>query len=342
MSFSVEVRQISPYTTTIVDNPTPYKDSADSSEGALIYLKDNAVDPLNPQSSLKNVNLKELTAIPAKKLWSDEEYCLLQFNGAVLEEWKNTLQQAGVTFYDYIPEYCFLVKLRSDQKLSLMQTYPFIRWIGDYLPYYKFSEKALRDYKFARPVDPQIAGKKIVSDKLTITMKLSIPPEPKEYLIIAYPDCNLRDVKAELKKLGADILSVSRSQLKTKIKIRITPDRLAEVSYIPEVKFIEPAPEFELRNNRAADPGVCDAQTVWNDLGIYGQGQVVCVCDTGIDQGSADPFSLHDDFEDGAGNSRILQIFDLSGDGPADYDGHGTHVAGSVLGNGTMSAARPL
>lgn len=87
---------------------------------------------------------------------------------------------------------------------------------------------------------------------------------------------------------------------------------------------------------------MCDARTVWNDLGIYGQGQVVCVCDTGIDQGSADPFSLHDDFEDGAGNSRILQIFDLSGDGPADYDGHGTHVAGSVLGNGTMSAARPL
>ncbi|MCD6385384.1 S8 family serine peptidase, partial [Candidatus Sumerlaeota bacterium] len=302
----------------------------------------NALDPLNEQALLKNVNLKELTTTPARKSQSGEGYCLLQFRGAVLDEWKKTLQDVGVTFYDYIPEYCFLVKLRSDQKLSLMRTYPFIRWIGDYLPYYKFSEKALRDYKFAKPVDGKVAGKKFVSDNITVTMKSTKPPEPKEYEIIVYPDCELSQVKSQLKNLGAELLLTSESQWKTKIRIRISPERLADVSYIPEVKFIEPAPEFELRNNKAADPGVCDTRSVWEDLGIYGQGQVVCVCDTGIDQGSAEPLKLHDDFEDGAGNSRVLEIFDLSGDGATDYHGHGTHVAGSVLGNGVMSAARPV
>jgi len=76
--------------------------------------------------------------------------------------------------------------------------------------------------------------------------------------------------------------------------------------------------------------------------GLYGQSQTVGICDSGLDQGSADPAYLHDDFEDGSGGSRVTRIFDRVGDGADDVNsGHGTHIAGSVLGNGRESGSNP-
>jgi hypothetical protein len=84
-------------------------------------------------------------------------------------------------------------------------------------------------------------------------------------------------------------------------------------------------------------------------LGLSGRGEVVAVCDTGLDTG--DPATIHRDFA-----HRIVwiksypitpdystQVLNPGGDdGPADLDsGHGTHVAGSVLGDGSLSVGLP-
>jgi hypothetical protein len=84
---------------------------------------------------------------------------------------------------------------------------------------------------------------------------------------------------------------------------------------------------------------------VWNTHNLFGNGQVVAVADTGLDQVQSDPpdpANLHDDFEDGSGNPRVSKIHDRVGDGADDVlSGHGTHVAGSVLGNGAVSGSDP-
>ncbi len=56
--------------------------------------------------------------------------------------------------------------------------------------------------------------------------------------------------------------------------------------------------------------------------------------------GSTSPSDLLDDFEDGAGTSRVLAISHWS-TATADTHGHGTHVSGSILGNGALSGADP-
>jgi subtilisin family serine protease len=87
-----------------------------------------------------------------------------------------------------------------------------------------------------------------------------------------------------------------------------------------------------------------DVIDIWNRgvNPLFGAGQTVAVADSGLDQGSEVPANLHDDFEDCAGVSRVSTIFDRVGDGASDVNsGHGTHVAGSVLGNGDVSDGIP-
>ncbi|WP_167879788.1 S8 family serine peptidase, partial [Methanococcoides methylutens] len=78
--------------------------------------------------------------------------------------------------------------------------------------------------------------------------------------------------------------------------------------------------------------GIINVPYVQDTHGLNGSGQVIAVADTGLDTGFNDG-AMHDDLE-----GRIDALIDLSGNGAADiFSGHGTHVAGSVLGNGSNS-----
>lgn len=82
-------------------------------------------------------------------------------------------------------------------------------------------------------------------------------------------------------------------------------------------------------------------------LGLAEKGELIGVADLGLDTGN--PTAIHSDF---AGRVRAIQSLPIdsrwnhqiknpgSDDGSADrFDGHGTHVAGSILGNGARAAA---
>jgi subtilisin family serine protease len=98
--------------------------------------------------------------------------------------------------------------------------------------------------------------------------------------------------------------------------------------------------------NNMASGVVWDGQPVVRpDIPLTGRGEIIGIADTGLDTGDRD--YLHGDF---AGRVKIIKSYPISGhwngienigadDGPADrYSGHGTHVAGSALGNGAMAA----
>jgi subtilisin family serine protease len=67
-----------------------------------------------------------------------------------------------------------------------------------------------------------------------------------------------------------------------------------------------------------------------NKNGMDGDGAVFGIIDSGIDMD-------HADFKDEKGRSRVVAYMDFTGEGTDDVVGHGTHVAGTVGGNGKAS-----
>ncbi len=106
------------------------------------------------------------------------------------------------------------------------------------------------------------------------------------------------------------------------------PDELAALAEVAQVeRFIPPT----LYNDVARELMGIEAVTATpgSALNLTGQGQIVGVADTGLD-------ASHPDF---AGRIEGLVALGRIGDS-SDPHGHGTHVAGSVLGDGTASGGK--
>ncbi len=74
--------------------------------------------------------------------------------------------------------------------------------------------------------------------------------------------------------------------------------------------------------------------------GLTGRGQVVAVADSGIDKGSTE--DIHPDLVSGPGKKpRIIMLRSWAGrDAADDPSGHGTHVAGTIVGSGAASGGK--
>lgn len=103
-------------------------------------------------------------------------------------------------------------------------------------------------------------------------------------------------------------------------------DSLAELSQDSAVAWIRQPPVFGIWNDQSRSHMNANTMSTWFTSDLDGSGQIVGIADTGIDDD-------HGDF-----GTRIIQTVDMVGDSStADTDsGHGTHVACSVLGDGSQ------
>jgi uncharacterized repeat protein (TIGR01451 family) len=280
--------------------------------GPELRLAAGVFDPvLEPASDLLPQGLT-LDAYPT----GVEGYYIVQFDGPILPEWKVALEKTGARIFDYIPDFGFVVKMGA-QTRAVAEELPHVRWVGLYQPGFR--------------LEPSLFGGVLPAEAA-----------PGQLIVVVFPGEDLSAIVKQLEALGGEVLETTQSHWKSKVKLAINPARAARIAAINGVRWVEPVAVFELANNKAAD--IIGVRPVWENHGLYGAGQIVAVCDTGLDQGLTSPASLHDDFEDGSGNSRVIALYDLvgGGDGAEDNDGHGTHVAGSVLGNGDLSGAFPV
>ncbi|MEJ2208836.1 MAG: S8 family serine peptidase [Anaerolineae bacterium] len=240
---------------------------------------------------------------------SGPNFYLLQLKGPLMEGWRQQIDDLGIELLEYIPHNAYTARLALDEVLAA-GALPFV--------------SRVRLYTATDTGLPLASGR-------------DLAPDTGEELIVTY-DARLHraeDMPAVLQWLadeGVEVVGSSRR----KVRLRLPQDDLLldDLAALPEVASIEEYVPPELHNNVArvllgidlppADDGG-DANPGAN-LPQTGEGQIVAVADTGLDQ-------EHPDFAD-----SIVGVVALGRpDNPSDPHGHGTHVAGSVLGRGTAS-----
>ncbi len=232
---------------------------------------------------------------------------IVQFTGPVQSAWKQELEQIGARLGGYLPENAFIAELTSAQ-LNAATDLECVQWLGPYQPAYK--------------TDPPLNRRFATGDQAIDT-----------FTIETFSSETVPAVRQAILDRNGLILATATVGERGLLRARMSMKNASELADLPAVEFIEIYVEPRLCNNVATDGEHMNLQSLWTQHDLTGAGQIVCVADTGLDTGNTN--TIHPDF-----SNRVIAAFALGreddwSDSTANFQGgHGTHVAGSVLGSG--------
>jgi subtilisin family serine protease len=276
--------------------------SATQTPSLFIRLKTATFDPLREGPRLPPDLV--IASYPA----GEGGYFIVQFSGPIRAEWKEYIKELGGTLSWYIPDYAFLVKMDPSIK-TIIQSLPFVRWIGIYQPAYK--------------IHPDLLGRGAAEP---VTIKILTPDI----------DC-LNPVMSEVSALGGEVLGMAGGEIKAQVRA----SEISRLAAMNDVVWIEPwYPRIAFNDTaRWVIQSGTGGFTPIHDNGIHGENQIVTIADTGLRVYSANRPS-HEMFVDpgkatGPEHRKVHAYYIPLGAGGAigDESGHGTHVAGTVAGD---------
>ncbi|MET7655904.1 MULTISPECIES: S8 family serine peptidase [unclassified Streptomyces] len=273
---------------------------------ARITINGVTIDPLRQSHALASASLVSEDA-------SASDYLLVQTTHIPSVQEKEQLAELGVVIHEYVPESTYLCGYRPAD-LGAVRALPFVAWADVYLEGFKIAP-SLRpgglQSDLAALADPTAA---VDSQRHAVDVVLHDDVDPEVD--------GVRQRIADAAGVSADDVRITRK----KVRLTLSGDQLGALVGIDEVRQIDEVPQW-VKHNSVARP-IMNAAVQLNGTAFLGQGQVVAVADTGFDLGSTT--DVHPAFA-----GRVARLHALGRPGRSDDpDGHGTHVAGSVLGNG--------
>lgn len=242
---------------------------------------------------------------------SGPNFYLIQLKGPLMESWRQQFADLGIELLEYIPYNAYTARLA----------------VADV--------QAVDSLEFVRRVQLYTA----TDTGVPATSARGLTPAGGMEELATY-DARLHraeDLSVVLEWLEENEVEVIGSSGR-KVRLRLPAEDilLDDLAALPEVASLEEFVLPQLHNDIArvllgldhapADPEESNPAT---NLSQTGEGQIVAVADTGLDE-------EHPDFA-----GCIVGVVALGRPGDAsDPHGHGTHVAGSVLGRGTASGER--
>ncbi|MBI5047314.1 S8 family serine peptidase, partial [Candidatus Micrarchaeota archaeon] len=270
-----------------------------------LYLKAGIYDPLSEQPP----------TIPKELLTEKENgYYLVQFNESANDQNTKSLLDK-LTVIGYVPDNAFFIKSNGLTKKEI-GSYAYIRFVDNFQPIYKLSSELFEIYK----------QNQTTNDSLIIPLRITI-----------FEKSSIEKTKNQISAIGGiDPTSITELS-NTTIEAQVPATKITDIAKIDDVNYIEIEPVNSYRNNVAANVINVYGSPKPNaarKFGLDGKGQIIGIADSGLDTG--DPATLHPDLK-----NRLLKGFSwgrtINGGDWSDPDGHGTHVAGSVVGNGYAS-----
>jgi subtilisin-like proprotein convertase family protein len=251
-------------------------------------------------------------AIPAAlKSTGDPGAYIVQARGALDARFRALLASAGAAVVSYIPNNAYLVRVTAAGAGALSAS-ALVQAVLPYEPYYKLQSSLLG---LAVEQQPLPAGA-----ALNLGLFAS----------------DAAATESALEKLGAKIIATDRSPFGPVVRV-LAPGGWTALAQVPGVQLLEPAHQRVLANDLARVTLGISTDTVTNAnwLNLSGSNVMVEVNDTGIDTNHPD-FSVTGSAE----APGTVPPSRVTGDAPQslyDTNGHGTHVAGIIAGNGSES-----
>ncbi len=278
---------------------------------ARITLNGVSIDPLSQARGLEAASLESVDA-------DDSNYVLIQTDGALTPEQQQQLVDLDVEIQEYVPENTYLCRY-APTDLAPIRALPFVLWANVYM----------QGFKLAPALRPSEAeGVRA----LTAAPDTGWPAgESREVDVVVHDDVDPEKIAGEVAS-AADIAPDALSAGRSKVRLSITEPQLEALTSLDVVHHVEEVPERKLFNNVARP--IMNAEVTIAGTEYQGEGEVVCVADTGFDKGSTT--DVHPAF-----TGRVARLYGLGRGDPNKADdpaGHGTHVAGSVLGDGNSSS----
>ena len=276
-----------------------------------ITINGNSFDPASDADGLR---LAGLAAEDATR----SNYILIQTGGPLTTEQRDQLVALGVVVQEYVSSDTYLCGYKPAD-LSAIRSLPFVTWADLYLTGFKVAA-ALRPDHRARAL--------IVADALAPRARHSNAPMAVDVVFHTDVDAGSDSVRSGLAsaaRVDADTLPVGRR----KARLTVAEKYLDDIAQLDFVRVIEPVHRVALRNNVARP--ILNADVVVNGTSYQGDGEIVAVADTGFDNGSRK--NPHPAF-----TGRVAKLYPIGRVKKTDDpDGHGTHVCGSVLGDGSSA-----
>ncbi len=223
---------------------------------------------------------------------------IVQARGPMDDGFRAALSEAGARVVAYIPNNAYLVRLEEAQADRLRGV---AQIVVPYEPYYKLDGPLL-----ALAVEQQAlaSGQELV---------LGLFPDAREGTL------------DQVRQMGVEVVREDRSPFGPLLYVKPPPDTLVALAQLPGVQNIEISHPRALLNDltRTILSVTPDTVASNNYLGLTGSNVVVNVNDTGVDP-------AHPDLA-----GRVLTAAPAAAD---DFEGHGTHVAGTIASSGVSSS----
>ena len=251
-----------------------------------------------------------------QRAWSDTDsrYVLIQTDGSPSKKAWAELANAGFEVHEHVGADTYLGAYTGNGLEALRET-DTVLWAATYPVEFKIAP-SLRDTEEARAPAYHRSPLSTGTDR--------------EVDVVLHADV---DPGSGIQARIADVAGLDPGRMQTgvrKFRLVVPASALADIAVIDEVRQIEEVFASGVGNNVAGQ--IIHAGVVVNGTPYEGDGEVIAIADTGFDKGSTT--NVH-----GAFTNRVARLYDLGRTGMTnDPDGHGTHVAGSALGDGISSS----
>lgn len=261
--------------------------------------------------SRQDLNIQNLVSEKHEMSMADDfpAFYIITLDMPLLQEFKEKLNEIGITILQHVPYNNYIIFVSKPDQLAAMKTgsFDFIRLINQYSP----SDTGLlvREDHYRQAVNDD--------DHLILD-------------IILHREEDKNEVFGFLEQLGIEVIGTYRSRIRITLPARSVRDKnLAGNKYIQAIyEYIPPQLHNDIARQLIGIETSSPGNLVISETGL---GEIIGVADTGIDLEHPD---LKSNIIDAVSWGR------KENNDTSDAHGHGTHVTGSIVGDGTASGGK--